>query len=70
MKALGAIPFVELLVGILFLGVGRTRGSERRDPQPLVSGPMFEVTPPKSMQPVPVQSLQRTCGCKNIGCTL
>ena len=74
MKALGAIPFVELLFGILFLGAGRTLGSERRDPQPredvLVPGPVFDVPPPKSMEPVPIRRLQRTCSCKSIGCTL
>lgn len=74
MEILGAIVLVELFVGVLFFRFARRADTENRDPQQrdgILNGEsVFAIAPLSIVEPIQIWHPQRTCNCKNVGCTL
>ena len=73
MEVLGTILLAELMIGVLIaLAVRRrhrTPALQQRDVI-LAEEAMFVIAPARSVEPVQIPRFRRTCGCKQIGCTM
>jgi hypothetical protein len=73
MEALGVILLLELVIGVLIAHGARGRyltpALQQRDII-LPEGSLFFLAAARSVEPVAVSHFRRTCGCKQIGCTM
>jgi hypothetical protein len=69
---LSTILLAELFIGAIF-AFGAARRHGKPDPQQsgdILAGESMLAIAPLSVEPVETRHFQRTCNCKNVGCTL
>ena len=75
MEVLGATLLVELVIGVgvlIALSAKRRHRTPALQPRDVIlpEGSVFFLAAVSSVEPVAVSHFRRTCGCKQIGCTM